>query len=154
MRILLLDSLGELASLFHHADVAFVGGSLVRVGGHNLIEPAACGVPVLFGPHVENARQIARLLQEEGGAAQVRNAEALAREVGRLLDDEQLRRSIGRRAQAAVERNGGAVAASLRIVRHFLKEEGPGPQRLLPVKHHPHHGSLPVETDEGREEVS
>jgi len=147
-QVLLLDTLGELAGLYRHADIAFVGGSLVRVGGHNLIEPAACGVPVLFGPHVENTREVAHLLMKDGAAAQVLGEEGLEREVRRLLEDEELRRGIGDRARAVVERNGGAVGKSLRIVRHFLKQVGPGPRRLLPVRHTPADGSLPVEEED------
>jgi 3-deoxy-D-manno-octulosonic-acid transferase len=145
LQVFLLDSLGELAALYRHADIAFVGGTFVRVGGHNIIEPAACGVPVLFGPHISNIRQVARMLMNDGGAAQVLDAEGLEREVRRLLEDDDLRRTIGERALAVVKRNGGAVESSLRIVRHFLKQEGPGPRRLLPVRHEPGHGALPLE---------
>ena len=75
--VLLLDTLGELLDFYAAADVAFVGGSLVAVGGHNLLEPAALGVPILTGPHNFNSEDIARLLiaqrRRRGGARRRRN---------------------------------------------------------------------------------
>src|SRR6202034_406091 len=69
--VLLVDTMGELTALYAAADAAFVGGSLVPVGGHNLLEPAVLGVPVVTGPHTANAKDIARLLIEQGGAVEV-----------------------------------------------------------------------------------
>src|SRR5712672_1564906 len=77
-QVVLVDSVGELAALYASADVAFVGGSLVPIGGHNLLEPAALGVPVLTGPHHSNSQDVARLLLRQGAALQVNDARELA----------------------------------------------------------------------------
>ena len=81
------DSMGELTTFYAAADVAFVGGSLVRVGGHNLLEPAALGVPVLTGPHNFNAADVAALLIESDCATLVADGDTLARQVCLLFDD-------------------------------------------------------------------
>ena len=78
-QVLLVDTVGELAALYAAADVAFVGGSLVPVGGHNLLEPAALGVPVITGPYNANSKEIARLLVETGGAVEVDGCSGLER---------------------------------------------------------------------------
>jgi len=76
--ILLLDSLGELLDFYAAGDVAFVGGSLVPIGGHNLLEPAALGLPILTGPNTSNSADVARLLIERGAADVVKNPQELA----------------------------------------------------------------------------
>ena len=78
VEILLLNTIGELAGVFELADVAFVGGSLVPTGGHNVLEPAFWAKPVLFGPHMQNFRDIAERFLAEGAAFQVQNADELA----------------------------------------------------------------------------
>src|SRR5207249_375156 len=83
--VLLLDSLGELLDFYAAADVAFVGGSLVPIGGHNLLEPAALGVPILTGPYNSNSEEIARLLIAGGAAEIVRDAATLGARVSALL---------------------------------------------------------------------
>lgn len=104
----LLDSLGELASVYAVADCAFVGGSLVQLGGHNPMEPAAHGVPVLFGPSVENAEQVADLLLTSGGGQMVENSEQLAQAMLDLLSDTAKRKERGRAARdVAREATGG-----------------------------------------------
>ena len=94
--ILLLDSLGELLDFYAAADVAFVGGSLVPVGGHNLLEPAALGVPMLTGPNTFNSADIARLLIARGAAEVVRDAAGLRARVSELLADPAARATHGR----------------------------------------------------------
>ena len=80
----LVDSLGELLTFYAAADVAFVAGSLVPIGGHNLLEPAALGLPILTGPHNFNSEDVARLLLEVGAARVVHDAAELAAEVATL----------------------------------------------------------------------
>ena len=84
-QVFLLDSLGELNAFYAAADVAFVGGSIARVGGHNLLEPAALGLPVLAGPHLFHTRDAARLLTQAGALFTVRDAAELANRIIRLL---------------------------------------------------------------------
>jgi 3-deoxy-D-manno-octulosonic-acid transferase len=114
--VLLLDSLGELLDFYAAADAAFVGGSLVAVGGHNLLEPAALGLPVLSGPHQFNAPDIARLLTAEGGLTIVHSAAELAQSLIELFADETVRRRQGTAARAVVEANRGAIEHVLAFV--------------------------------------
>jgi 3-deoxy-D-manno-octulosonic-acid transferase len=113
--VLLLDSVGELASLYARAAVAFVGGTLVPVGGHNLLEPVFAGRPVLFGPHTENARHTALILEAVGAGTRVADAEALSRAVRALLADprEASRRGEAGRAALASHRGSAERAAEL-----------------------------------------
>jgi 3-deoxy-D-manno-octulosonic-acid transferase len=122
-QIVLLDTLGELLDCYAAADVAFVGGSLVPVGGHNLLEPAALGVPILTGPHTFNAEEIARLLTECGAAQIVTGAEELAARLAALLEDARLRAERGARARAVVEANRGALAKLLALIEPLLESE-------------------------------
>src|SRR5690606_29039202 len=89
------DSMGELITFYAAADVAFVGGSLAPVGGHNLLEPAALARPILVGPHNFNAPDIARMFLENGGALQVSSAEELATPLLELFDDPDRRQQLG-----------------------------------------------------------
>src|SRR5581483_6137865 len=107
--IFLLDSIGELAALYHLATVAFVGGSLVPRGGHNILEPAHYGVPIIVGPHTENFRDIVDMFTR-AGAVDVISPEKFADEVLHLLDTEQKRALLGRHALDVVRANSGATA--------------------------------------------
>src|SRR5688572_2238424 len=107
--VLLLDSLGELASAFRHAKVVFMGGSLVPTGGHNILEPAAFSNPIIFGPHMENFREVRDLFIEARAAIEVRDATELALAVDRLLSDTQGAAEIGSRARQVVTENTGAT---------------------------------------------
>ncbi|XKE45573.1 lipid IV(A) 3-deoxy-D-manno-octulosonic acid transferase [Halomonas organivorans] len=117
------DTMGELTALYGAADLAFVGGSLVPVGGHNLLEPAALGVPVLTGPELANFTEVAEALREREALVEVADAEALAEALARLLDDGEARRRLGEAGRAVVEANRGALARTLA-----------GLARLLPAK--------------------
>jgi 3-deoxy-D-manno-octulosonic-acid transferase len=120
--VLLLDSLGELLDFYAAADVAFVGGSLVPVGGHNLLEPAALGVPILTGPNNFNSEEIARLLIARGAAEVVHNAPELAARVSALLADPQARERMGAAGRASVDGNRGALAKLLGLIEPLLEE--------------------------------
>ena len=108
--VLLLDSLGELAHVYALASVVFVGGSLVPSGGHNILEPAVAGKPVLVGPHMENFQEIADTFRAASAMVQVASVAELAREVSALMLDEPRRRDLGERARDLVGRNRGAVS--------------------------------------------
>lgn len=116
--LLLLDSIGELARVYRLATLAFVGGSLVTAGGHNPIEPAACGVPVAFGPHMSNFREIAAVFLDSGAAFEVSTPAALTRLIDQLLHDDSTRSEHARRAFAVIDRNRGAAT---RIATHVLE---------------------------------
>ena len=120
--VLLVDTMGELTALYASADVAFVGGSLTAVGGHNLLEPAALGLPVLTGPSHENSREIALLLLRRGAALQVADAQDLAALLQRLLDDHAERRRIGMIGKVIVESNRGSVERLLALIEPALIE--------------------------------
>ena len=121
--VFLGDSMGELSLFYAASDVAFVGGSLVSAGGHNLLEPAALGLPVIFGPHVFNFEEISRLLLEQGAARRVRDAEELAGVVEQLLRDANLRHSAGEQGRQAVERNRGAVDRVMQMLAGYVERE-------------------------------
>ena len=114
--ILLLDSLGELLDFYAAGDVAFVGGSLVPIGGHNLLEPAALGLPILTGPNTSNSADVARLLIERGAAEVVKNPQELADRVAALLADPAARARMGAQGRAVVDANKGALQKLLGLV--------------------------------------
>jgi 3-deoxy-D-manno-octulosonic-acid transferase len=110
------DTMGELPVLIAGADAAFMGGSLVPVGGHNLLEAAAAGVPVAIGPHAFNFAQITELLVQEGAAVQVADADELASLMIDWLSDATARARIGENGRRVVERNRGALARLIALV--------------------------------------
>jgi 3-deoxy-D-manno-octulosonic-acid transferase len=118
--VLLLDSLGELLDFYAAADVAFVGGSLVTVGGHNLLEPAALGVPILTGPHHHNSEEIACLLIARGAAQVVHDGTELGGRVSALLADAAERERMGAAGRASVDSNRGALAKLLSLIEPLL----------------------------------
>jgi 3-deoxy-D-manno-octulosonic-acid transferase len=120
--VLLLDSLGELLDFYAAADVAFVGGSLVPIGGHNLLEPAALGVPILTGPYNSNSEEIARLLIASGAAEVVRDAGTLGARIGTLLANPEARVRIGAHGRASVDSNRGALGKLLGLIEPLLSE--------------------------------
>ncbi len=114
------DTLGELLLFYAVADVAFVAGSLVPVGGHNMLEPAALGVPVVFGPHLFNFSEISRGLLESGAARRIENSEQLAAVVGELLGDAALRAEMGEAGRKLVAENRGALDRLLGLLEGYL----------------------------------
>nr|WP_285764672.1 lipid IV(A) 3-deoxy-D-manno-octulosonic acid transferase [Microbulbifer sp. NKW57] len=108
-QVLLGDTMGELLKFFGASDIAFVGGSLVPVGGHNMIEPAAWGVPVICGNHLHNFARVSEMMQRDGAMAVVEDADALAEKILWLLSDDNLRQKVGRRALEVAEANRGAL---------------------------------------------
>jgi len=121
--VLLVDTVGELVSLYAAADLAFVGGSLVPVGGHNLLEPAALGLPVLTGPSDANGRDIAALLLGAGAALRVADAPALGGTVAALLASSAERLRIGTLGLAVVAANRGGVARIVALLEDLLIKE-------------------------------
>lgn len=107
--VLLLDTIGELSSLFFAADVVFMGGTLARRGGHNILEPAAFARPVIIGPHMENFAGIATHFREAGAVVEIASAGELLSAVQRMLGNAELRKRLGTRAQACAEAHRGAA---------------------------------------------
>ena len=120
--VFLLDSVGELAAIYAVANVAFVGGSLMPVGGHNILEPAQHGVAVMTGPHTNNFREIVRIF-ENGNSLTVVTADTLVPELLRLLGDRALRESLGQRASELFRQHTGATTRTLEALRPFLPKE-------------------------------
>ena len=116
-QVLLGDSMGEMFRYLAAADVAFVGGSFAAIGGHNILEPAALGVPVLFGPVMHNFAAARALLLERGAALEVADGAALAMAVGRLLTDPARRAQLGAAGQAAVADNRGVLERILVLLK-------------------------------------
>lgn len=114
--VFLGDTMGELPAFLAAADAAFIGGSLVPVGGHNLLEAAAVGVPVTLGLHVFNFAQITELMVREGAAVQVADAHALAGCMLEWLGDAAARARVGERGRRVVEENQGALARLLDLL--------------------------------------
>jgi len=124
-RVFIVDTMGELLQFYAAADVAFVGGTLVEVGGHNVLEPAALGVPVLLGPHVFNFAEISRRLLEAGGAESVTDSAELGRAVTRHLSDGDVRRGVGEEGRRFVESNRGAKDRVMAMIDAQLRTMGP-----------------------------
>ena len=124
-QVLLVDTVGELETLYAAVDLAFVGGSLVPVGGHNLLEPAALGIPVITGPHQSNGKDIAQLLLQAGGVIEVADAAELAQTVRSLLADPERRLRIGAGGRQVVEANRGSVARLLKIIEPLVAQPSP-----------------------------
>jgi 3-deoxy-D-manno-octulosonic-acid transferase len=119
-RLLILDTIGELAACYRFADIAFVGGSLIRKGGHNPIEPAIMGAPVLFGPHMEDFAEISQELLTAGGAQRVGGEASLVQTAGDWLADDKSRKDAGLAALRCVERQQGVVERHLRLIQTLL----------------------------------
>jgi 3-deoxy-D-manno-octulosonic-acid transferase len=118
--VILLDTMGELASLYAVADVIFVGGSLVPIGGHNVVEPALHAKPVVFGPHMTNFRDAAALLLRADAAVQVADGPALGAALARLLADAPGRQTLGRAAWSAVRAHQGACTRTIAALERVL----------------------------------
>lgn len=114
------DSMGELSLFYAASDVAFVGGSLVRHGGHNLLEPAALGVPVVTGPHVFNFVEICELLQQAGACERVEDTGGLLRTLSLWLEDANERHRVGQCGREVVEKNRGALQSLMAMIDRHL----------------------------------
>jgi len=120
--VFLGDTMGELTLFYAASDVAFVGGSLAPIGGHNLLEPAALGLPVVSGPHVYNAQEIADMFVELGGCRMVANAEELATAVGELIANPDRAAEFGGAGFEIVQRNRGALRRLLKLLEPLIGE--------------------------------
>lgn len=117
--VILLDTIGELPRVFSKSSIAFIGGSLVPHGGHNILEPAYWGTPMIFGPHMDNF-PFAEEFIEKSAALRVTNSEDMADSVSELLGNAEKAVTMGMNARAIINENTGAVHKALELVRGFL----------------------------------
>ncbi len=118
--VVVLDTIGELAQIYQIATVVFVGGSLVDTGGHNILEPAIFGKPIVFGPHMQNFAEIAGTFLAAGAAVQVRDEADLEQTLRHLLTDAGARARLGAAARGIVEANRGAGEKTLAEITRLL----------------------------------
>ncbi|MCP3868560.1 MAG: 3-deoxy-D-manno-octulosonic acid transferase [Gammaproteobacteria bacterium] len=118
--IYLGDTMGELTLIIAAADIAFVGGSLVPVGGHNILEPAALGVPILFGPCMFNFTHIGSMMKERGAAVQVENIDQLSATVSHWFGNASERVQVGENGRQVVENNRGATERLYGIIEERI----------------------------------
>ena len=113
LAIVVLDTIGDLATVYGLADVAFVGGSLVKCGGHNPLEPAQFGVPVVMGPSYENFRDVVGKMIEANGIRIVQDEDELEAALVELLTDREAARAMGERGRAVFEAQSGATGRAV-----------------------------------------
>ncbi len=118
--VLLVDTIGEMMNLYALADIAYVGGSLVPIGGHNLLEPASAGVPSVFGPHMANFREIEELVLRYGAGIQIHNPEELTTSCRALITSAELRAVLGQNGLKLMRDNGGATERHMEVIARFL----------------------------------
>ena len=135
--VVVLDTIGELAQVYQAATVVFVGGSLVPIGGHNILEPAVYGKPIVFGPHMQNFAEIAETFLSDRAAVQVASGRAMEDALIELLLAPEARVRLGERARALVEANRGARERTLAAIAELLPEPAVPAGNLLafPVTH-------------------
>lgn len=120
---ILLDTIGELKTIYAAADIVFIGKSLLEKGGQNPLEPASWGKPVVFGPHMQNFRDIAAMLVEANGAIQVHNQDSLKQTIEEFCCDPQKRTDTGQNALRVVNENQGALERIMQIIQPTLEKQ-------------------------------
>jgi 3-deoxy-D-manno-octulosonic-acid transferase len=118
--VILIDTIGELSKLYSIGTIIFVGGSLVPIGGHNVLEPVVHKKAVLFGPHMDNFLEISRHLKDNGGGLQVQTKEELLTHAQKLLSDDTARNDLGEKAFEIISRNQGAIEKAMEIIGTFI----------------------------------
>ena len=124
VRVVVLDSIGELGRFYSLADLVFVGGSLVSHGGHNILEPAAQGKPILVGPHMFNFRDTYALFSKRNACVTVLDGQELAQKIRELLQDKQAAEQMGRDAARIVAENQGAAVRTVEHLRQIIENRG------------------------------
>lgn len=118
--VLILDTIGELAALYRFGDIAFVGGSLVEEGGHNPLEPAANGIPTLFGPHMEDFLEIAADIEQHGGAKTIHSQNELQTNLYNILSDNDVRDTMSKAAHIFMRKHSGVTLAHIQEIEKLL----------------------------------
>ena len=124
VQVVVGDTMGELQKFYAASDVAFVGGSLVKVGGHNILEACAVGVPVIFGPHMFQAEEISAMALDRGAARRVTDVAGLTDAVTAFIEDPAVRKAAGAAARALVADNRGALRRTLALIESTLDRGG------------------------------
>ncbi len=124
-RVILLDTHGELARIYGLAVMAFVGGTLVSVGGHNILEPAMWGKPVCFGPYTDHCQDIAELFIETGGGIRVRNVRELTETFLKGMQDQSWVSQVGQRARKIIDDNQGVVERNMKMIEQVIRFRRP-----------------------------
>ena len=119
--VLLVDTIGEMMNLYALSDLAFVGGSLVPTGGHNLLEPASVGVPCIFGPHMTNFREIAALVLNYQAGIQVNSGAELAAACLGLIENAGQRLALGQNGLTMMRENGGATERHMEVIGGYIQ---------------------------------
>lgn len=132
--VVVVDTIGELATLYQLGTIVFVGGSLVATGGHNILEPAVFGKPIVFGPHMENFAEIARAFLANDAAVPVQSDGALDRALVSLMTDPVRRARLGAAARALVDANRGAKDKSLAVLALILPQPVTFPSNVRPFR--------------------
>lgn len=123
-QVFLGDTMGEMMMFYAASDIAFVGGSLVPIGGHNLLEPSALGLPVITGPHVYNAQEIADLFIGQSACLMVNDSMQLAAAVSGLLQDSDAAEKLGSAARDIIARNRGSLAQLMDVIAPMISRHG------------------------------
>ncbi len=118
--VYIVDTLGELLIFYSASDVSFVGGSLVNIGGHNLLEPAALGLPVISGKYLSNFEEVKALLNSENALICVEDSTTLLNELLRLIKDPEQRRILGKKAQEVVKKNQGSSSRVVSVIEEYV----------------------------------
>jgi 3-deoxy-D-manno-octulosonic-acid transferase len=133
--VVLLDSIGELRAVYPLTDVAFIGGSIANHGGHSVMEPAAHGVCMIIGPHMQNFTAVTNAMLEADALIQLPNVGDRTAQLASALDDvlldDALRRAIGQRARALCDRNRGATNSTIELISHLLSSGRAGSEKEL-----------------------
>jgi 3-deoxy-D-manno-octulosonic-acid transferase len=119
-QVIVGDTMGEMMLLYGSADIAFVGGSLIERGGHNMIEPACWGLPILSGPHTFNFADISKRLEQCGGLVTITDTRSLARQLNHWFENPEVAVTVGKQAQAFAAQNRGAVERLMGVIQHYL----------------------------------
>ncbi len=117
------DTMGELKILYGASDICFVGGSMVPIGGHNILEPAAIGVPIMFGPEMINFKQIAQNVLDLGAAIQCMDTEEIEKEVVRLYDSRAYQTELSTKANQFIKNNQGATERTATLIANYLRTD-------------------------------
>lgn len=120
--VVIFDTIGELQALYSIASIVFCGGSLVPLGGHNILEPAVWGKPVLFGPSMEDFMDAKKLLEQYGGGIQINNSKDMAEAILDLLSHPEKADNIGSAAKAAVMAHTGAAKKHAAVICKVLEK--------------------------------
>lgn len=118
--LLVIDTIGDLNSLYYMADIAFIGGSLVAEGGHNPLEAARASCPIVFGPHMEDFSEISHELLRRNAAYLVTDRRSAESTIDRLISSSELRKDAGRQARSCIEEHDGIIPAHLQLIREIL----------------------------------